>query len=151
MRAIAQRVSEARVLVDGEVVGAIGRGLAVLVGVAVGDDSRDAEAIAVKLGGLRVFADEAGKMNLAVQDVGGAVLVVSQFTLLADVRKGRRPSFVAAAPPDRADRLVGEVVQRLEERGITCATGSFGAHMKLELANDGPVTIIIESEQGRIL
>ncbi len=151
MRAVVQRVSEARVLVGGEVVGAIEHGLAVLLGVAAGDDSRDAEAVAAKLSGLRIFADEAGKMNLAVSDVGGSVLVVSQFTLLADIRKGRRPSFVAAAPPDDADRLVSEVVGKLEEMGIPCATGTFGAQMRVELINDGPVTIVIESEQGRIL
>lgn len=151
MRAVVQRVSQARVMVGADEVGAIGPGLAVLLGIAQGDGSDDADAVAAKLQGLRIFADEAGKMNRSVVEAGGAVLVVSQFTLLGDVRKGRRPSFTGAALPEVADPLVRRVVDRLEAAGVPCATGSFGEHMKVELINDGPVTIIVESRQGRIV
>ena len=151
MRAVVQRVSAARVLISEGEVGRIGPGLLALIGAAVGDGDADAEALADKIAGLRVFADDEGKMNRSVVDTGGEVLVVSQFTLLADVRKGRRPSFTAAASPDDAERLVERVVARLEGSGIACATGRFAAHMEVELTNDGPVTIVIDTEAGRVV
>lgn len=150
MRAVIQRVSRAAVTVDGEVVGAIGGGFLVLVGVGHGDGSGDVAALADKLAGLRVFPDDDGKMNRSVTEVGGSVLVVSQFTLLGDVRRGRRPSFTAAAPPQVAEPLVVEFVALLEERGIGVATGRFGAMMEVELVNDGPVTILIEVADGKV-
>jgi D-tyrosyl-tRNA(Tyr) deacylase len=144
-------VSEASVVVGDEVVGAIDTGLLVLVGAAAGDTEADARAVADKIAGLRVFPDEAGKMNLSVADADGAVLVVSQFTLLADVRKGRRPSFIDAAPPEEAERLVDVVTERLTEAGVGCATGRFAAHMRVELVNDGPVTIVIDTADGKVV
>jgi len=145
-----QRVRRAAVVIDGDVVGAIGRGLLVLVGIAVGDDEADVATLADKILGLRIFSDEADRMNLAVGDVGGAILVVSQFTLLASVRKGRRPSFTAAADPDRADELIDALVERIHRTGISVATGRFGARMAVELVNDGPVTIVIDVDDGRV-
>lgn len=136
--------------VDGVVVAAIGTGLLVLVGVAPDDSEADAAAVASKLAGLRVFPDGEGKMNLSVVDVGGEVLVVSQFTLLADVKKGRRPSFVGAAGPERAEPLVARLAEIIAGHGIEVASGSFGAHMAVELLNDGPVTIVVESSGGSI-
>ena len=147
MRAVVQRVTRASVTVGGEVTGAIGRGFAVLVGVAVGDDARDAAALAQKIAGLRVFTDADGAMNLALAEVGGEVLVVSQFTLLGDVRKGRRPSFVAAARGEQAERLYERVADGLREAGLRVATGVFGADMAVELVNDGPVTILIDTKR----
>ena len=139
-----QRVSQARVRVDGLVVGEIGAGLCCLVGV-THDDGRDgALKLAGKLWHLRVFSDENGHMNRSVADTGGEVLVVSQFTLYGDTRKGRRPSFVAAAAPDEASRLIDELVAELRRLGATVATGSFGADMAVELTNDGPVTLMLE-------
>ena len=144
MRALIQRVSEARVRVDDQVVGEIGPGLCCLVGVTL-DDTRDsALKLAGKIWNLRVFADENGQMNRSVADTSGGVLVVSQFTLYGDTRKGRRPSFVAAAAPDLAAELIDEVVAELRRLGATVATGSFGAHMAVELTNDGPVTLMLE-------
>ena len=140
----------AAVRVSGGIVGEIGPGFVVLLGVAAGDTEADAAAIATKIGGLRVFSDDEGRMNLDLADVGGAVLLVSQFTLLADVRKGRRPSFVAAADPEHASRLVNEVEMRLRGAGLEVATGEFGVHMKVELVNDGPVTIVIDAGDGSI-
>lgn len=151
MRAVVQRVSHARVEVGGEVVGAIEQGLAVLVGVAPDDGPEDARALAIKLAGLRIFRDEAEKMNLSVADVGGGVLVISQFTLYGDTRRGRRPSFVGAAQPEIAEPLVAEVVAALAELGIPTATGSFGADMAVSLTNDGPVTLVLEVADGRVL
>jgi D-tyrosyl-tRNA(Tyr) deacylase len=145
MRAIAQRVIEARVFVDGEVIGAIGPGLCVLVGVTHDDDEADADKLAEKLWYLRIFSDEQGRMNQALADEGGALLVISQFTLYGDTRKGRRPSYVAAAPPAHAEPLVARVVERLRALGATVATGRFGADMAVELVNDGPVTLIVET------
>lgn len=133
------------------VVGEIGTGLLVLVGVAVDDSLAEARVLADKLAVLRIFRDEGGKMNRSVVEVGGRVLVVSQFTLHADVRKGRRPSFVAAAPPERAERLVAAVVERLAGAGIPVATGRFGALMDVSLVNDGPVTIVLEARDGKIV
>ncbi|WP_419921078.1 D-aminoacyl-tRNA deacylase [Candidatus Poriferisodalis sp.] len=144
MRALVQRASEARVRVDGEVIGEIGAGLCCLVG-ATHDDSREtARKLAGKIWNLRIFADENGQMNRSVADTSGEVLVVSQFTLYGDTRKGRRPSFVAAAAPDLAAELIDEVVAELRRLGATVATGSFGTHMAVELTNDGPVTLMLE-------
>ncbi len=145
MRAVIQRVSEARVTVEGETVGEIGKGLVVLVGVTHDDTEDDARWLARKVAGLRIFEDEAGKMNLSVQDVGGAVLVVSQFTLYADARKGRRPSFVNAARPEVAEPLITAFCQFLEQEGVPVATGRFRAMMQVCLCNDGPVTIIVDT------
>ena len=150
MRAVVQRVSMAEVRVSGRIVGEIASGFVVLLGVAAGDTERDAAAIAAKIGGLRVFSDNEGRMNLDLAGVGGSVLLVSQFTLLADVRKGRRPSFVAAADPEHAARLVHEVAMRLRGAGFEVATGEFGAHMEVELVNDGPVTVVIDAGGGLV-
>ena len=144
MRALVQRVTQARVRVDGRVIGEIGPGLCCLVGVTHGDDRESAVKLGAKLWHLRIFADENGHMNRAVAAVGGEVLVVSQFTLYGDTRKGRRPSFVAAAAPDEAARLIDDLVAELQRLGATVATGSFGAHMAVELTNDGPVTLMLE-------
>lgn len=148
MRVVLQRVSRARVTVENQVFGAIDRGWLALVGVAKGDTDDDARWIADRIVGLRAFADDDGKMNRAVGDIAGAVLVVSQFTLLADCRKGRRPGFDAAAPPDEADRLYRLVVAEITARGIPVATGQFGAMMAVELCNDGPVTFVLERNGG---
>jgi D-aminoacyl-tRNA deacylase len=145
MRAVIQRVTEAKVEVDGAIVGQIGVGLLVLLGVGQGDSEAEANYIAQKLTGLRIFADLQGKMNLDVAQAGGAVLVVSQFTLYGDVRKGRRPAFDAAAPPDVADRLYRYLVDQLRATGLRAETGQFQAHMNVTLANDGPVTILLDS------
>src|SRR5688572_5768686 len=147
MRAVLQRVSRAKVTVAGEVVGEIGRGLVVLLGVEQGDSEADAQQLADKTIQLRIFDDAAGKMNLAVTDVGGGVLVVSQFTLLGDCRKGRRPSFIAAAPPEIAERLYETFVAAIGVQGIPVATGKFRAMMLVELVNDGPVTILLDSRK----
>jgi D-tyrosyl-tRNA(Tyr) deacylase len=145
VRAVVQRVSSASVAVDGGTVAAIGRGFLVLLGVASGDTDREAEWLADKIAGLRIFEDEAGKMNLSVQDIGGSILVVSQFTLLADCRKGRRPSFTDAAPPAEADRLYQVFVSAVRKHGIPVKTGVFQAHMDVVLVNDGPVTVVVEA------
>ena len=139
-----QRVSQARVRVDGRVVGEIGAGLCCLVGVTHDDGQHGALKLAGKIWHLRVFSDENGHMNRSVADTGGEVLVVSQFTLYGDTRKGRRPSFVAAAAPDEASRLIDELVAELRRLGATVATGAFGANMAVELTNDGPVTLMLE-------
>jgi D-tyrosyl-tRNA(Tyr) deacylase len=145
MRAVLQRVSSARVRVDGAVVGEIGRGFLVLLGVGQADADADLEYIAGKIHGLRVFPDEDGKMNRSIVEIGGAVLVVSQFTLYGDVRRGRRPSFIDAAEPARANALYEALVSDLRSRGLTVATGVFQADMQVELVNDGPVTLILDS------
>ena len=145
MKAVIQRVSEASVEVDGAVVGAIGKGFLVLLGVEKGDGEADAAYLARKVAALRIFSDDAGKMNLALGDVGGQALVVSQFTLAADTSRGNRPAFDAAAPPEEGQRLYGAFVSGLATAGIKVATGVFGAHMKVRLVNDGPVTIIIDT------
>ena len=147
MRCVIQRVTRASVSVDGQVAGRIGPGLVVLLGVAKDDGPADIEYVASKIRDLRVFADEQGRMNVAVGDVGGAVLLVSQFTLLGDVRKGRRPGFDQAAPPEVARRLYEEVAARLRNTGLDVATGVFQAHMQVELVNDGPVTILLDSRR----
>jgi D-aminoacyl-tRNA deacylase len=147
MRAVVQRVTRASVTVEGRVTGAIERGFLVLVGVAVDDDERDASALAAKIAGLRIFDDANGAMNLALADVSGAVLVVSQFTLLGDVRKGRRPSFIAAARGESAERLYERVAADLRATGMHVETGVFGADMAVELVNDGPVTILVDTKR----
>ena len=147
MRAVVQRVTRASVTVAGSIFGAIERGFVVLIGVGVDDDERDADAVAQKVAGLRVFDDGDGAMNLALADVGGAVLAISQFTLLGDVRRGRRPSFIAAARGESAERLYERVVDRLRAAGLRVETGRFGARMAVELVNDGPVTILIDTKR----
>ena len=144
MRALVQRAAEARVRVDGEVTGEIGPGLCCLVGATHDDCTESARKLAGKIWNLRIFADENGQMNRSVADTSGEVLVVSQFTLYGDTRKGRRPSFVAAAAPDLATGLIDELVGELRRLGATVATGSFGAEMEVELINDGPVTLMLE-------
>ncbi len=147
MRACIQRVSSARVIVDGETVGEIGRGLLVLLGVAAADGDDDLRWLVDKVVGLRIFEDGDGKMNLALADVGGELLVVSQFTLLGDCRKGRRPSFIAAAPPDQAERVYEQFVAAARAQGVRVATGRFRTHMLVELVNDGPVTLVVDSAE----
>jgi D-tyrosyl-tRNA(Tyr) deacylase len=147
MRAVIQRVASARVEVDGKNVGEIGRGLLILLGVEQGDNADDARYLAEKSAQLRIFEDEAGKMNLSLADVGGQALVVSQFTLLADCRKGRRPGFSRAALPEPADALYQQFVALLREPGLTVATGIFQAEMQVHLVNDGPVTLLLDSRK----
>ncbi|MBN1956385.1 MAG: D-tyrosyl-tRNA(Tyr) deacylase [Anaerolineae bacterium] len=144
MRVLVQRVSEASVSVDGAVVGAIGRGVVLLVGVTHDDTAAQAEWLARKVVGLRIFEDAAGKMNAGLLDADGAALVISQFTLYADARKGRRPSFTDAAPPEVAELLVDHFAQALAQTGVGVQSGRFGAHMLVEIHNDGPVTILLE-------
>ena len=146
MRAVVQRVSRACVRVDGEVVGEIQRGLLVLLGVTHDDTAEQAKWLAEKIAGLRIFTDDEGKMNRDVQEVNGGVLVVSQFTLYGDCSKGRRPSFVDAAPPEIAVPLYESFINALKALGIPTATGKFGAMMQVELINDGPVTLIVDSK-----
>ena len=147
MRAVVQRVTESSVEVDGKTIGEIGRGLLVLLGVADDDGEDDASQIAKKVAQLRIFNDADGKFNLSLEDVGGAVLLISQFTLLGDARKGNRPSFIAAARPEQAVPLYESVEQYLRDRGIPVATGEFGAHMDVHLTNDGPVTILLDTRK----
>ena len=145
MRAVIQRVREASVTVDRQIVGAIGAGLVILIGVTHGDDESDARFLAQKIATLRIFEDAAGKFNLSALDVGAAALVVSQFTLYADVRRGRRPDFIDAARPEIAEPLIARFVALLREQGLSVETGVFQAHMLVKLENDGPVTIILDS------
>ncbi|HHW42833.1 MAG TPA: D-tyrosyl-tRNA(Tyr) deacylase [Desulfotomaculum sp.] len=147
MRAVIQRVTRAAVTVDNAVVGAIGPGLVVLLGVGREDTEADAAYLAVKVAHLRIFEDGREKMNRSVMDVGGEVLVVSQFTLYGDCRQGRRPGFERAARPDLARELYGVFVQKLEEQGVSVATGVFQAHMVVEIVNDGPVTLLLDSKK----
>jgi D-tyrosyl-tRNA(Tyr) deacylase len=148
MRAVLQRVIRASVTVEGQMIGQIGRGLVVLLGVEQEDTDADAHQLADKTIQLRIFDDADGKMNLALAEIGGAVLVVSQFTLLGDCRKGRRPSFIQAAPPALAERLYETFVAAIGVRGIPVATGKFRAMMQVELVNDGPVTILLDSRKS---
>ncbi len=148
MKAVIQRVTEASVRVEGAVVGAIGQGMLVLLGVEKGDDASAADWLAEKITNLRIFEDTAGKMNLSLHDIGGELLVVSQFTLAGNCAKGRRPSFDAAAPPDEANRLYGYFVERTRSMGVPVATGVFRADMQVGLTNDGPVTFILESPRN---
>jgi D-tyrosyl-tRNA(Tyr) deacylase len=147
LRAVIQRVSRASVKLGDETVGEIAGGLLVLLGVSARDSEADADYLAEKTAGLRIFEDEQGKMNRSVGDVGGAVLVVSQFTLYGDVRRGKRPSFDEAAPPELANRLYEHFVARLGAAGLRCETGRFREMMQVELVNDGPVTILLDSEK----
>lgn len=147
MRACIQRVSEARVTVEGVVTGQIDRGLVVLLGVGQNDGAVEVEWLAEKIVGLRIFEDDAGKMNRSLAEVAGAMLVVSQFTLYGDARRGRRPSFTDAAPPELAERLYGQFVKKVRNVGIEVATGKFREHMEVSLVNDGPVTIWIDTAE----
>lgn len=148
MRAVVQRVSRASVTVENVVVGAIDRGLLVLIGVTHADTEAAADYLAEKIAGLRIFEDDGGKMNLSVNDIGGAVLAVSQFTLYGDVRKGKRPSFDGAARPEQARKLYDYFVERIRAQGLRCETGRFQEMMQVELINDGPVTILLDSERA---
>lgn len=145
MRAVLQRVTRASVVIESETVGSIGRGLVVLLGVAQGDGPEQAHRLANKAAGLRIFADEDGRFSLSLIEAGGSALVVSQFTLLADVRKGRRPSFSGAARPEEAEPLVDAFIEGLRGVGVSVAAGRFGKHMLVELENDGPVTIVLDT------
>jgi len=145
MRVVLQRVRRARVLIEDKEVGAIDLGLLVLLGIAIQDTQEQAKWLADKIVGLRIFADDEGKMNRSVQEVGGAVLIVSQFTLHGDCRKGRRPSFLAAAGPEQAIPLYESFIDAVKSHGVPVATGRFGADMQVELVNDGPVTLILDS------
>ena len=147
MRALLQRVRRAEVRTDKGVVGSIGPGLLVLLGVGQDDDERAADGLAAKTAKLRIFADAEGRMNLSLLDVGGEALVVSQFTLFADARNGNRPSFVRAAPPQRADALYARYVAALRDAGVPVATGTFQTHMQVELVNDGPVTVWLDGDE----
>jgi D-tyrosyl-tRNA(Tyr) deacylase len=149
MRACIQRVQRAQVSVGGDVCGSIGQGMLVLLGVGVGDTEADARQLAEKISGLRIFEDGQKKMNLSLSDVGGSMLVVSQFTLLGDCRKGRRPSFDAAAPPEVAEELYRVFVDCAAQQGIPVATGRFRQHMEVELVNDGPVTLIVDTQEWK--
>lgn len=147
MRAVIQRVSRASVKVAGELTGQIGPGLLVLVGIGQDDLEGDVDYIVQKVTGLRIFEDDAGKMNRSVMDVGGAILAVSQFTLFGDVRRGKRPSFDAAARPESAKHLYAALIDRIRDCGLRCETGRFQEMMEVELVNDGPVTILLDSKR----
>lgn len=147
MRAVVQRVTDADVTVEGKVTGAIDRGFVVLLGVEDDDEMKDVDYMADKISGLRVFEDSEGKMNLSLMDVGGQLLAVSQFTLLGDARKGKRPSFIKAARPEKARELYGEFIQRMKEKGIFTGEGVFQADMLVRINNDGPVTILLDSKK----
>lgn len=146
MRAVLQRVSEASVTIDENIIGKCGRGLMILLGVAEGDTEKEAEMLANKIIKLRIFEDENGKMNLSVGDIGGEMLIVSQFTLLADYRRGNRPDFLASAEPSRANQLYEYFVSLMRNAGFPVGTGQFGADMKVSLINDGPVTIVMDTD-----
>ncbi|MFH1104779.1 MAG: D-aminoacyl-tRNA deacylase [Actinomycetota bacterium] len=150
MRAVIQRVSRADVRVDGAAVASIGSGVVVLVGVAAGDTAADADALGAKIAALRIFPDEVGKMNLSLTDTGGSAIVVSQFTLLADVRRGRRPSFTGAEDPERAAPLVDRVAGAIAASGVPVRSGRFGERMEVDLVNDGPVTIVLDVLGGMV-
>jgi D-tyrosyl-tRNA(Tyr) deacylase len=147
MKALLQRVTGASVSIEGEEVGSIDRGLVVFIGVAAGDTEKDAQYLAQKIAGLRIFADREGKFNLSALDVRGELLLVSQFTLMGDTRKGRRPSFTDAAPPESADKLFSYFVTQVQATGLKVATGRFQAYMQVGIQNDGPVTILLDSRE----
>ncbi|MCY4368135.1 MAG: D-aminoacyl-tRNA deacylase [bacterium] len=151
MRALIQRVDHASVTVEGELVARVGSGLLVLVGVGRADTSADVRALAAKVVGLRIFPDEQGRFNVSLKDAGGAMLVVSQFTLFADVRRGRRPSFTGAARPDHAERLVDEFASAVASEGVDVGCGRFGATMEVDLRNNGPFTLMVETVAGRVV
>ncbi|WP_024621045.1 D-aminoacyl-tRNA deacylase [Metaclostridioides mangenotii] len=148
MRSVVQRVSSSSVTVDGDVIGKIDKGLMVLLGVTHDDTSKDVDYMIDKILNLRIFEDEDDKMNLSLKDIGGELLVVSQFTLYGDCRKGRRPSFTNAAKPDLADKLYEEFIAKAKSQGLNVGTGQFGAHMMVDLTNDGPVTILLDSSKS---
>ncbi len=147
MRVVIQRVSRASVMVDGKVNGSIERGLLVFVGVGKEDTEKDVDFIADKIANLRIFEDESGKMNLSVKDISGGILLISQFTLFGDCRKGRRPDFTAAGPPGKANQLYEQAIAAVKEKGVPVETGIFAAHMDIDSINDGPVTIILDSRK----
>ena len=147
MRAVVQRVTKSSVTVDGQITGATDKGLVILIGVETGDTDKDVRYIADKVSGLRIFEDENEKMNLSVKDVGGSILAISQFTLLGDVRKGKRPSFIAAEDPEIANRLYQQVCEYIRGNGIKVETGIFQAHMLVKINNNGPVTILLDSRK----
>ena len=147
MRAVVQKVNQSSVTVDGEVKGSIGAGFMVLIGVETGDTEKDAVYIADKITGLRIFEDDEDKLNLSIEDIGGEILAVSQFTLLADARKGRRPGFTKAARPEEANPLYQAVISRIREKGIHVEEGVFQTHMVVNIENDGPVTILLDSNK----
>lgn len=147
MRAVVQRVLEASVEVDGKIVSKIDRGLLVFVGTIRDDNSKDAQYLATKILGLRIFGDENGKMNLDVSQINGSILVVSQFTLAGDARKGKRPDFFMSGDPEEAQALISEIVEQVKRAGVPVSTGIFAAHMKVALVNDGPVTILLDSRR----
>ena len=147
MRAVVQRVTRASVTVAGEVTGSIQRGLLIFLGVAAGDDEQHARSLAEKITGLRVFEDDEGRMNRSLLEIGGSLLVVSQFTLLGDCRRGRRPSFVQAAPPGQANRLYEQFVALARQQGVEVQCGRFQQHMDVQLVNDGPVTLLLDSRK----
>ncbi len=147
MRAVVQRVKEAWVTVEGQVISRIGRGLLILLGVQKDDEAKDVSWLAGKIANLRVFEDQAGKLNLSVQEIGGEILVVSNFTICGDCRKGRRPSFDKAAPPEKAEALYEDFCKALEELGLTVKRGQFRAYMQVGLVNDGPVTLLLDSKK----
>ena len=146
MKAVVQRVTRAEVTVDEEVIGKIGHGLVVLLGVAEGDTEKERDLLARKITGLRIFMDDQGKTNLSLEDTGGELLIVSQFTLLADCRKGRRPSFVKAGDPEKAEKMYEEFIDICRQKGLKVAHGSFGAVMQISLVNDGPFTIVLDTD-----
>ena len=145
MKAVIQRVTQGKVIVENQVIASIQDGLVILLGIEIGDTQANADALAKKIANLRIFSDGEGKMNLSVRDIGGEAIVVSQFTLMADTRKGNRPSFIKAAPPDSAIPLVDYFARILNEAGVPAQTGEFGAHMLVEIHNDGPVTIALDA------
>ena len=147
MKALIQRVTGAAVSIDGQEMGRIGRGLVVFIGVAAGDKEQDIDYLVPKIVDLRIFADDAGRFNLSARDTGGELLLVSQFTLLADTRKGRRPSFTSAAEPEEAERLFNLLVEKTRAAGLRVATGRFAWYMQVEIHNDGPVTILLDSRE----
>ena len=151
MRAVIQRVSRAGVTVDGATVGEIRSGILLLVGVASGDSNADVDALAAKVVGLRIFADDDGKMNRSLSDTRGSILVVSQFTLQADIRRGRRPSFTSAAQPAKAEPLIERLCEGFRSLGLGVAEGQFGANMEVALVNDGPVTIVLDTLDGQVV
>jgi D-tyrosyl-tRNA(Tyr) deacylase len=151
VRIVLQRVSRASVTVDGSVTGSIGPGLLLLVGIEPSDTEEDIEGAVEKVINIRVFPDQEGRMNLSLADTGGSVLVVSQFTLLGDVRKGRRPSYVGAAPPEMAEPMIDAMVDRLRNAGVHTETGMFGAAMEVELVNSGPVTLVMSIDRGKAI